>query len=124
MTDKPGLFSAKGFLGIFNRESVSTQLERRVRNLPVADDRRGPRCAACGFGTLYVIAIGMPDAGRMRCNRAGCAFVCDSAPEQPAPAQQKPGQQAQGPQTQGPQTQGLQTQGQQAQARKPEYAGG
>jgi hypothetical protein len=69
------LFSSEGLRRLFT--SQNTALERRVRSLPVAVERRGPRCAQCGFGTLHLIPADREDGGRLRCDRPGCGLVCD-----------------------------------------------
>jgi len=69
------LFSSEGLRRLFT--SQNTMLERRVRSLPVAVERRGPRCAQCGFGTLRLIPADRDNGGQMRCDRPGCGLVCD-----------------------------------------------
>jgi hypothetical protein len=69
------LFSPEGLRRLFT--SQNSVLERRVRNLPVAMERRGPRCAQCGFGTMHLIPADRDDGGRLRCDRPGCGLVCD-----------------------------------------------
>ncbi len=68
--------------GLFSRllNGSHAQLERRVADLPFTTERRqGPRCDNCGFGTLHVITPGMPNAGKLRCNRPGCGHMTDLA---------------------------------------------
>lgn len=76
MSAKKGLFSADRVRRFFT-DANTQALERRVLNLPVAVERRGAACTACGFGTMHLIPDGLENAGRLRCNRVGCAAVCD-----------------------------------------------
>ena len=79
MSAKPGLFSGAGLRRLFSGDRV--ELERRVLDLPVAIERRGPRCASCGFGTVHAIPSDLPNSGRMRCDRVGCGALCDAVAE-------------------------------------------
>lgn len=83
MLAKTGFFSTERFRRFFGAGDTAQELENRVLNLPVAVERRGPRCTSCGFGTLHLIPFGISDAGRMRCNRVGCGFVCDAPAKRP-----------------------------------------
>lgn len=80
MSANPGLFSTS-LRRLFGGNQTDAELERRVVSLPVALERRGPACTACGFGTLHAIPTELPDGGRMRCNRVGCGAVCDAVEE-------------------------------------------
>ena len=82
MSVTKGLFSAERFRRFFATNNTQ-ELERRVLNLPVAVERRGPRCTSCGFGTLHLVPAGQAEAGRLRCNRLGCDMVCDAPAKRP-----------------------------------------
>jgi hypothetical protein len=82
-TTKTALFSTERFRRFFSGRDNAMELERRVLNLPVAVERRGPRCNACGFGTMHLVPVGQAEAGRLRCNRVGCELVCDAPAKRP-----------------------------------------
>lgn len=76
MTQNSGFFSAQTLRRLFG--GTDALLERRVSNLSVAVERRqGPVCAQCGFGTLHMIQNGLPDAGKLRCDRPGCGEITE-----------------------------------------------
>ena len=79
MDAQPSLFSALSLRRMFGGSNAL--LERRVRDLPVMIDRRtGPACENCGFGTLHLVPDGVPDAGKLRCDRPGCGKMSEKTP--------------------------------------------
>lgn len=85
MNVKPRLFSGAGLRRLLHLDGVDIALERRVMSLPVMVERRGPSCPSCGFGRMQPIPDGHPKAGLMRCNRTGCAMICEPAEPAAAP---------------------------------------
>jgi hypothetical protein len=87
MTAISTLFSAAGMRRFFGQDTallerrvqelpmldVPVLVERRAANVPVAFDRRGPRCKACDFGTMRPFEAGKP--GELRCSSPNCGHV-------------------------------------------------
>lgn len=73
MDVKMGLFSGECLRRMFGRQAGFA--ERRAASLPVMVERRqGPRCEACGVGTLHPIPAGQPHAGGLWCGSPECGI--------------------------------------------------